>query len=161
MGCKMNLKMAVKNDYLLGLALLFPLACILVPAILIATKRIDTKSLCGMSFKEMLSTFDFRVLAAYSLIVLAGLILFAKRILYIKSFETESRIVDAKVVDINYEGDRCGVDVEFILSGVNCKKHFAFFKNKQTKYINIDSEIKLIVKNENPKKCLIKNLYFD
>ena len=161
MECKMNLKKAIKNDYLLGLLLIAPITCIVIEVILIATKTISPSVLIELPFKELPATLDFRIIASFSLIIVVTLILFAKRISYIKSFETEYRIADGKVVDINYVKDRCGVDVEFVFNGENCSKHFMLFNNKQTRYVHMDSDVKLIMKNENPKKCLIKDLYFD
>lgn len=161
MECKLNLKMAIKNDYLLGLLLIAPISFSVVGGVLIATKAISPKVFLELPFKELPATLDFRIIASFSLIIVVTLILFAKRVLYIKSFENEYRTVDAKVVDINYVKDRCGVDVEFNFNGKSCSKHFMLFNNKQTRYVHMDSEVKLIIKNENPKKCLIKDLYFD
>ena len=48
-----------------------------------------------------------------------------------------------------------------MFEGELCKKHFAIMNNSQTKYIHMDSEVELIIKDENPKKSLIKELYFD
>lgn len=161
MECKMNLKKSIKNDYPLGLSLIAPLMCLVVLAILIGTNNVCPQILRNMTLAEMWGTPDFRILALFSLIIVVTLILFVKRILYIKSFENEYRTVDAKVVDINYVKDRCGVDVEFNFNGESCSKHFMIFNNKQTRYVHMDSDVKLIMKNENPKKCLIKDLYFD
>ena len=33
--------------------------------------------------------------------------------------------------------------------------------NSQTKYVHMDSDVELIIKDENPKKALIVDLYFD
>ena len=117
MECKMNLKMAIKNDYLLGLLLIAPITCIVIEVVLIATKTISPRVLLELPFKELPATLDFRIIASFSLIIVVTLILFVKRVLYIKSFENEYRTVDAKVVDINYIKDRCGVDVEFNFNG--------------------------------------------
>lgn len=114
MECKLNLKMAIKNDYLLGLLLIAPISFSVVGGVLIATKAISPKVFLELPLKELFSTLDFIIITLFSLIIVVTLILFAKRISYIKSFEPEYRTADGKVVDINYVKDRCGVDVEFV-----------------------------------------------
>ena len=104
---------------------------------------------------------DSILLIIYGIIIIASLICFVKRFLYLKSFSNNCQTTIAKVVNINYIKDRCGVDVTFMFEGELCKKHFAIMNNSQTKFIHMDSEVELIIKNGNPKKSLIKKLYFD
>ena len=94
-------------------------------------------------------------------IIVVSSILFIKRFFYLKSFTDNYNKATGKVVDIDYIKDRCGVDVEFMFEGNLCKKHFALMNNSQTKFIHMDSEVELIIKDENPKKALIAELYFE
>ena len=158
---KMNLAKSLKNDYFLGLPLIFTLVSAGFLVYFGISRTIDFEELRSLSLEEMISTLDFILLVVFLAVILIGIICFLKRMFYIKSFENEYKTVDAKVVDIHYIKDRCGVDVEFILNGETCKKHFALFNNKQTKYVHMDSEVKLLVKDDDPKKSLILELYFD
>ncbi len=159
---KMNFLKAVKNDYGLGVFLIFVLVGLGFGGYFTFIKNeISLQQLFALPFAEMVSTKDFYQLTVFVLIVLFGLFFFVKRVVYIKSFEGECRLVEGKVVNIRYVKDRCGVDVEFLLDGNLCKKHFTLFNNSQTKYVHMDSQVQLIVKDDNPKKSLILDLYFD
>lgn len=123
-------------------------------------RRIDLKKIFENGFNNF--NFSDSILAiVFLLIIIVSLIFFIKRLVYIKSFSDERNMVDAKVVDIHYVKDRCGVDVEFIFLGEKQKKHFTLMNNSQTKYIHMDSEIQLLIKDENPKKVIIPSLYFE
>lgn len=97
----------------------------------------------------------------FSLISLTAFVLFFKRLAYITSFQKECEMVSAKVVDIHYVKDRCGIDLEYLYEGEKRTRHIVLMNNAQTKYIHMDSEVSLLVKNRNPKKVLIPSLYFD
>lgn len=164
MECKMNLKKAIRNDYGLTLSGLFPvIGAGFLAFYSLIKKNIDFQKMLSLINRpmELVSTSDFILFAVFSLFIIVGLAFFAKRVSYINSFEKGCTVVDGKVVDIHYTKDRCGVDVEFLLFGNVCRKHFALMNNSQTKYVHMDSDVKLIVKDENPKKVLIMELYFD
>lgn len=160
---KMNLIKSVKNDYGLFFTFLLPVMIIVVEVIysVLGDEKIDINALFSLSYSVLMQTSVFRRFLLLFAAFLVCLICFIKRIAYIKSFENENKKIEAKVVDIRYVKDRCGVDVEFDLYGTKCKKHFALMNNAQTKYIHMDSDIVLIMKGENPKKVLIEELYFD
>lgn len=158
---KMSFKKSLKNDYWLDLPLIFSLVFSGTIIYLGIKKTFDFELWQATPLSELIKTLDFQVFAGFSVIIIAGLVCFLKRLAYIKSFENAYKTVDAKVVDIHYVKDRCGVDVEFMFNGENCKKHFALFNNNQTKYVHMDSQVQLLVKDDNPKNCLIQDLYFD
>ena len=162
---KLNMKKALKNDYLLTLSLLF---CIIGVGLCVffscgprSYRHINLNLIQEFGIQGFVKTADFVLLLVYALLVIVGLVCFAKRLAYIKSFEDAYKTVSAKVVDVRYVKDRCRVDLEFTLAGQVCKKGFVLFNNQQTKYIHMDSEVTLIVKGENPKTSLIQELYFD
>ena len=159
---KMNLKKSLKNDYGLVLAFLAPIVSIAILCYFIFfAKIIDVNIISELPFLVLIRTSDFIIFFIFFVILVVGLVFFIKRIAYIKSFENENKKIDGKVVDIHYVKDRCGVDVEFDLYGTKCKKHFALMNNAQTKYIHMDSDVVLVMKDENPKKVLIEELYFN
>lgn len=161
MEFRMNFRKSLKNDYYLGVCAIFSVIFLGVLVYYFVTQEIDLGVLSGLSFSELVGTSDFLVFAIFSLVILGGIVLFVKRIIYIKSFENENKLVDGKVVDITYVKDRCRVKVEYNLNGENYIKKFMLFNNKQTKYVHMDSEVKLLIRDENPKKALISELYFD
>lgn len=161
MEYRMNVGKSLKNDYYLGVSLL---SCVLFLGILIyfvVTKVIDFEVFSRLSVPEIINTAEFQLLVIFVLLLCVGAVSFIKRLLYIQSFENSYRTVNAHVVDIHYIKDRCKVWVEFNYNGEINTQHFMLFNNQQTKYIHIDSEVKLLIKNENPKTSLILELYFE
>lgn len=161
---KFKLGKSLKNDYVFLLSLI---SFIIVLSFLIffsigpqSHRLINLEKI----LKDGINNFnlaDSILLIIYGIIIIASLICFVKRFLYLKSFSNNCQTTIAKIVNINYIKDRCGVDVTFMFEGELCKKHFAIMNNSQTKYIHMDSEVELIIKDGNPKKSLIKELYFD
>lgn len=161
---KFNFGKSLKNDYLL-----FGLLCFLLIGIGFflffsigpeSFREIDIRKILNNGIKNM-SISDTIIGIIFGTMIIISLIGFLVRLKYLISFAGEEQFVDAKVVDINYSRDRCGVDVEFDFEGNQCKKHFALMNNSQTKYVHMDSDVELIIKDENPKKALIVDLYFD
>ena len=155
---------SLKNDYIFLLSLTFVIICI---GLLIfysigpqAYRLIDIKKIIQNGF-DRFDLAEAIVFIIFVIMIVLSFILFIKRFFYIKSFTDNYKTVIGKVVDINYIKDRCGVDIEFMFEGNICKKHFALMNNSQTKYIHMDSEVELIIKDENPKKVLITELYFE
>ena len=156
---------SLKNDYGILLSLTFFIIGIVFIVFfsvgLQAYRLINIEKIIQNGIKEF-NLADAIILIILGFLAIISLILFIKRLCYLKSFTNEEcKYVTAKVVDIDYIKDRCGVDVEFIYEGNTCKKHFALMNNSQTKYIHMDSEVELVIKNGNPKKSLIAELYFD
>ena len=161
---KFKLGKSLKNDYVFLLSLNFfiiGLGFLIFFSIGPQSYRlIDMEKILKDGIKNF-NLADSIILIIYGIIIIASLICFVKRFLYLKSFSNNCQTTIAKVVNINYIKDRCGVDVTFMFEGELCKKHFAIMNNSQTKYIHMDSEVELIIKDGNPKKSLIKELYFD
>lgn len=158
----MNLRKSLKNDYGLGLSLIFGFVGTGFLCFLIFIKKdISIQKILSLSPLEAIKTLDFIYLAIFAIMLISGFVCFAKRMMYIKSFENEYKIVEGTVVGIHYIKDRCGLDVLFQLNERVCKKHFSLFNNDQTKYVHMDSDVSLLVKENDPKKVLILDLYFD
>lgn len=161
---KFKLGKSLKNDYIFLLSLNFfiiGLGFLIFFSIGPQSYRlIDMEKILKDGIKNF-NLADSIILIIFGIMMIVSLICFIKRLLYLKSFTANCQNIIAKVVDINYIKDRCGVDVAFMFEGELCKKHFAIMNNSQTKYIHMDSEVELIIKDENPKKSLIKELYFD
>ena len=155
---------SIKNDYAFLLSLIFVIIGIgLIIFFSIGPQSyrlIDINKIIQNGF-DGFNLADTIVLIVLVIMIVVAFILFVKRFFYLKSFTNNCITVMGKVVDINYIKDRCGVDVEFIFEGKLCKKHFALMNNSQTKFIHMDSEVELIIKDENPKKTLIAELYFE
>ena len=84
---RINYKKSVKNDYLLGLGLLSPFVGIIVLAFgIFISKNIDYKEVQSSSFPHILKIPYFYTIFILSLFIVLGLIVFVKRIKYIKSF---------------------------------------------------------------------------
>lgn len=161
---KFKLGKSLKNDYVFLLSLNFfiiGLGFLIFFSIGPQSYRlIDIKKILKDGIKNF-NLADSILLIIFGIMMIVSLICFIKRFLYLKSFSNNCQTTIAKVVNINYIKDRCGVDVIFMFEGELCKKHFAIMNNSQTKYIHMDSEVELIIKDGNPKKSLIKELYFD
>lgn len=155
---------SLKNDYVFFLLLTF----VIIGIGLLIFFSIGPQSYRFINIEKIIQNgidnfnlADTIVFIIMGIIIVVSFILFIKRFCYLKSFTNNCITVMGKVVDINYIKDRCGVDVEFIFEGNLCKKHFALMNNSQTKFIHMDSEVELIIKDENPKKTLIAELYFE
>ncbi|MCQ2584505.1 MAG: hypothetical protein MJ185_02850 [Treponema sp.] len=162
---RFNFFKSLKNDYGLFLSFtgfLISTAFFLFLSVGPASYRlIDFQTILDNGFKDFRFTDSFAAII-FGFLILISLFCFIKRICYVRSFgQEECTKVTAKVTDINYVKDRCGVDMEFIFGGETVKKHFALMNNGQTKYIHMDSEVELLVKNCNPKKAIIISLFFD
>ncbi|MCR5765146.1 MAG: hypothetical protein K6G09_04110 [Treponema sp.] len=161
MEVKMNLKKSLMNDYYFGLSVIGFLVCVGFIVYSFVSGKIDINAVKTMSFAEILGDSNCLVVVIFSVLALVSLIGFIKRFIYIKSFENDNQVIDAKVVDISYVKDRCRVKVEYLFNGETFVKKIRLFNNKQTKFVHMDSEVKLLLKYENPKKVLISELYFD
>lgn len=161
---KFNLFKSVKNDYVFFISAVFfviGLGFLIFFSIGPQSYRsIDMETILRNGIKNF-NLADTIYLIIFGIMLIISLIFFIKRLCYLMSFSDDCQKANAKVVDVNYIRDRFGVDVEFMFEGEICKKHFALMNNSQTKYIHMDSEVQLIIKDENPKKALIKELYFD
>ncbi len=158
---------SLKNDYILCVSFIsiFIMTGLFVfssffPYAHISRRRIDVSEIIERG-SEGFTLPDPVLIIIFGTIIIGSIICFLTRLSYLKSFTDECRKVNAKVIDIHYIKDRCGVDVEFMHEGIACKKHFTLMNNSQTKYIHMDSEVELLIKDGNPKKSLIAELYFE
>lgn len=159
---KVNFYKSIKNDYCLGISIIFPLCIVVIYLIdFFISKKTNLNLIINSTLVENIKNIDFLLLVFYSIVIIICLICFFRRIVYIKSFENEYYVVKANVEHFNSYNGSYGIDLIFELEGKICKKHFALTRTKQTKKFNTDSEISLLIKDFNPKKSLILDLYFD
>lgn len=93
-------------------------------------------------------------------LILFSLIFCIKKYLYFKSFENDYIEVHSSCVYFIDDKDRFGIDYEYSFNNQSYVKHFTLMHNKETDLILNNPDVVLVIKIDNPKEALIKDLYF-
>lgn len=83
------------------------------------------------------------------------------RILMLNSFVAENKVYKAKITKrITYRSTRY-IRFEYIVDGVTYKKTNGLFANKNSRDYVEGIEVDILISANNPKKALIRDIYFD
>lgn len=159
-----NLKKTLKYDYATLLTVLMTLMNFFIIVFFsVGTGEyhlIDWKTLITLGFPECFMTSDFLVLGIFLFFFLLSLILFKLRLNYIKSFGDEYIRVKGEVIYFYRSRNGYSISVKYSYKNQEYKKGFAFLKTKDTG-MKKGSEITLLIKEENPKRAIVMDFYFD
>ena len=85
------------------------------------------------------------------------------KILYLKSFEKTDKVVDGKIFNMIQPWNRSFliIEVSFVIDNLNCRNYFKIHYSNINQNIHTDSQVKILVKDNNPQKTVITELFYN
>ncbi len=138
-----NLKRMIKNDGYIKMFIIYGIVSVIL----------------GVLFTIQYQEVSWNMLFFGMTLVVA--VLFYLRYYAIKNFDLDSTKVKATIKNtLYYRGSRI-VTYEYDYQGITYRKRTMITTNKETRNLKMDDEVEILVKNQDPKKSIIWELYFD
>jgi len=115
------------------------------------------------TFSIQLIPFEERLFYVYILggIALAGLICFIVRMNIIKNYFSTGIEVKGKILELKYWRDRGTIIYAYSFEGQEYRKQLGIHITKETSNLGKDDEVKILVKQENHSKSIIKDIFME
>lgn len=164
MSQKVNFQKALKSDFSLCIPLVVTFTCILFIALLFFIKKDCLIEVVELALKSDFSFLKnepfFAYLISYILVIIVSIIVFFRRLHFLKKFETREQRVVCLIHKIKNLRDKVCIEIIFEFMGQEYTCTYSLILNSLTKNFHLGSRLELFVNESNPSKSILYHLYF-